>query len=321
MNSGNLQQQDLDAALARAESVFGQGQFEQSATLYMQVLGLLEHIHGPMSPELAYTLQRLGDSFHALNRFRDSLPIYQRLLSIGHQILGSSHPDMLNLMVKIARTQESIGSYQESRRTYDSAISAMEAALGPNHEMVQRTRESYEGLLARIEENKRAAQAWRESTPSPQGLPPDSNYVPVPGQALGQMPGQVPAQPTQIPAPIEPQVSVSFGTVAPANNSGQPWAPPVSTGAPTNPLPVASSSPLPSFPPRPDEPQPWGPPGQQAGSVPDNFVPGMPAPVQQVPGSAQSPNLLLNPPGNPAQMPNAAGIIPNSQSGITSGNP
>lgn len=175
---------NIDAAFSNAESLFAQRRFQEALGIYQNVLSALETRYGPAHPELAYPLQRLGDCFHALSQYRDALPLYQRLLSIGEKILGRSHPDMVNLLIKIARTQEMIGSFQESRKSYETALSLIEGAAGVNHPLYKSTMSAYELILARIDENKKAAVAWRENSRSG----PQSAVSPVSGGGSEQIP-------------------------------------------------------------------------------------------------------------------------------------
>ncbi|MBX3074189.1 hypothetical protein KF728_28885 [Candidatus Obscuribacterales bacterium] len=306
MNQTESQQQgtDLRLMLAQADALCMEGRFEEAASIYQYLVGMTEGRLGPNHPDTVLVVQRLADALYQMNAFRDCLPLYERLCQIARGMLGDSDPDVINLMFKIARTQELVGSFVEARSTYEFAIATAKQHLPPNHQLGMQLQGRYEVLLERMEENKRAAQAWKENTvnspvikvPEPVGvlekappppLPPMPNYPGMPGSAPVELP------PSMVPPSMAPP-------------PGMPAAPPMSMQS-TSMTSGMQNMPPGAPPSMPTDMQgsPMAPPSMSPGA-PSMFPPSMP----QAPAMPSMPSMTGAPQVPGLQQPAKAALPP-----------
>lgn len=218
--------------LAQADALCMEKRFEDAASIYQHLVGMAEGRLGPNHPDTVLVVQRLADALYQMNAFRDCLPLYERLCQMARGMLGDADPDVINLIFKVGRTQELIGSYVESRATYEFALANARKHLPPNHELSGQIQGRYEILLERIEENKKAAQNWKENTrnnpvinvPQPSG--PVEKAPPPPLPAMPNYPGmpQVASAP-ELPPSMIPASMPSAPPVAAMTAPSMPPAP------------------------------------------------------------------------------------------------
>lgn len=301
MNQTESQQQgtDLRLMLAQADALCLERRFEEAATIYQQLVTMAEVRLGPNHPDAILVLQRLADSLYAMNLFRDCLPLYERLCSVARGMLGDSDPDVINLMFKVAKTQELVGSFSEAQATYQFAINISSANLPPGHELTTQLKERYKLLLDQMEENKRAAQNWKENTVTNPVITmgPDGKPIPPPSMApMQQSPPPLMQMPSlqQIP-PVQGVSQSMIGQLPPHLASG-PNPAPFNPGQPDGNSPGMPSSPFGAEPVHPagspfaDHP-PGSPFGDQSFGAPPAVSQSAPPPVMASPqGSSPQSN-------------------------------
>ncbi len=184
MNQTESQQQgtDLRLLLAQADSLVSENRFEEAAEIYQKLVSMAESRLGSDHADTVFVLQRLADCLFSLNLFRDCLPLYERLCVSARNTLGDSDPEVVSLIIKVAKSQELIGSFQDAKATYDFALMTAQRNLPAGHSLVAEIQERQQKLLESMQENQRAAQAWKSGTANPVETPPvqtpQSNRIP-----------------------------------------------------------------------------------------------------------------------------------------------
>jgi hypothetical protein len=88
---------------------------------------------GPMSPQLAETLTRLGDLHFIAEEFANAEDCYWRALSIRQKVLGEAHLDTAATLINLAELYEMQDRYAEAERFYQWAASTKKQAMLKSH--------------------------------------------------------------------------------------------------------------------------------------------------------------------------------------------
>jgi tetratricopeptide (TPR) repeat protein len=131
---------DPQAALAearrldtQAEQLQSQGRFAEAVPPAEQCLSIREKELGPMHPEVAASLFRLGDLRWALSEYATALPLLLRALQIREKVFGPSHPDVAAVLNDLAVVYKATGEYGKALPLYLRAVQIREKALGTMH--------------------------------------------------------------------------------------------------------------------------------------------------------------------------------------------
>ena len=117
----------------RAEQLQEQGKFAEAIPLAEQSLSLRENELGPMHPDVAASLNSLGDLRGLLSEFAKAVPLLTRALSIREHALGASHPDVATSLNSLANIYTASGEYGKALPLFVRALAIREKALGPMH--------------------------------------------------------------------------------------------------------------------------------------------------------------------------------------------
>jgi CHAT domain-containing protein/Tfp pilus assembly protein PilF len=121
------------------EELQKQGKFAEAVPLAEHSLSLREKELGPMHPDVAASLNRLGDLHDSLGEPGKALPLVTRALSIRENALGRSHPDVAASLNSLANVHVSRGEYATAIPLFDRALAIREKALGSMHPKVAET--------------------------------------------------------------------------------------------------------------------------------------------------------------------------------------
>ena len=72
----------------------GQGRYAEAESLYKQSLVIFEKALGPEHPDVAQSLNNLGELYRAQGKYSKAEPLYKRSLAIWEKALGPEHPNM-----------------------------------------------------------------------------------------------------------------------------------------------------------------------------------------------------------------------------------
>jgi len=117
----------------RVEQLQAQGKFAEAVPLAEQSLSLRENQLGPMHPDVAASLNRLGDLHGLLSQHAKAVPLLTRALSIREHALGAWHPDVATSLNSLASIYTASGEYGKALALFVRALAIREKALGPMH--------------------------------------------------------------------------------------------------------------------------------------------------------------------------------------------
>ena len=112
---------------------FAQGQFPQAEPLLRRALSIREQALGPTHPDVATTLDHLGDLHRQQGQYAEAEPLLRRALSIREQALGPTHPDVATTLDRLGNLHREQDQYAEAEPLLRRALSIREQALGPTH--------------------------------------------------------------------------------------------------------------------------------------------------------------------------------------------
>ena len=131
---------EQEAAVTRAARLhqeaaefYERGSYLQAATLAEEAVKIREHLLGPTHPDVAATLNILGQSLHQLAQIPQARAVHERALRIREQAYGGAHPSVAESLTNLARVLTSSGDFSGARRLLERALQIREARLGQNH--------------------------------------------------------------------------------------------------------------------------------------------------------------------------------------------
>ncbi len=122
------QKQVADAAFFLGRSLYGQGQYRESAQAYERCLQL-RHDDPVVLNNVAMSLADAGD-------YAGAEPLYRRALAIDEKAQGPDHPYLAANLNNLAVLLEDKGDYVGAEPLYRRALTINEKALGPDHPYV-----------------------------------------------------------------------------------------------------------------------------------------------------------------------------------------
>jgi tetratricopeptide (TPR) repeat protein len=114
-----------------------------------RALAIREKALGPDHPDVASSLNNLGNVYLRQGHYAESEPLHMRALAIREKALGPDHPDVAYCLNGLALTFRDQGRYQEAEGLLSQALSTREAALGSDHPLTKSTREALDTLRSR----------------------------------------------------------------------------------------------------------------------------------------------------------------------------
>ncbi len=132
-NESTSDQPDLKAMIERAEKLRTEGKFGPAATIWQQILLIVEKLHGPEHPDVAISLSNLAFVLTTQGQYAAAEPLYRRSLVILEKALGPDHPELAQRLNNLAFILEEQGRYGAAEPLYRRSLAINEKALGPDH--------------------------------------------------------------------------------------------------------------------------------------------------------------------------------------------
>lgn len=101
--------------------------------LTSQFEGYLSHLKATDSPELADSLERLGELYYKQGRYLEAEPLLQKVLTLRQQLLGSNHSDVATSLNNLAELYRLQGRYSEAEPLYLRSLEIMKRQLDAGH--------------------------------------------------------------------------------------------------------------------------------------------------------------------------------------------
>jgi CHAT domain-containing protein len=135
-----VEQAPADSRLVEAKELYEEGRrlreagkYAEAVPLVERALELREAALGGTHPEVAASLNLLGDVHQLRGSHAQAEPLYERALAIREAALGKDHPDVAQSLNSLANLYREQGLYARAEPLYERALAIREAALGKNH--------------------------------------------------------------------------------------------------------------------------------------------------------------------------------------------
>ncbi|MFL5349900.1 MAG: tetratricopeptide repeat protein [Hyalangium sp.] len=162
--------QEAQKAYDEAKRLDAAGKYAEAVVQGEQALALREAALGGTHPDVAASLDLLGQVYrHQGDRAR-AKPLIQRGLTMRETALGKNHPDVATSLNNLGVLYKDQGLYEQAEPLYQRSLAIREAALGKNHPDVAISLNSLavlymdQGLYERAEPLFQRALAIREES-------------------------------------------------------------------------------------------------------------------------------------------------------------
>lgn len=125
-----------DQLSAEAIKLYSSGQYAAAIPLAQQALSLREQFFGPSHPDVATSLNVLGELYRGVGSYPQGESFTQRALALREQIFGPTHPDVAMSLNNLGGFHEIQGRYSQAKPFYQRALAIFEQTLGPTHPRV-----------------------------------------------------------------------------------------------------------------------------------------------------------------------------------------
>jgi serine/threonine-protein kinase len=149
---------------------------EEAEALHRRALAIRERILEPDHPDIAESLNNLGNALLLRREFAEARTVFERALPIREKALGADHVFTATTVFNIGAAIQGSGGGEAARPWLERAHSVFEARLGPEHVMLAyplmalADLDARRGDLARAEAGLRRAVGLREKR-LPEGHP------------------------------------------------------------------------------------------------------------------------------------------------------
>jgi class 3 adenylate cyclase/tetratricopeptide (TPR) repeat protein len=116
-----------------ARYLIERGRYSEAQSLAKDALALDELTLGTAHPEVARSLNNLGNAHFYQGRYADAQPLHERALAIRERALGPNDPLVAISLNNIANLYMYLGRYAEAEPLHERAIAIRAQALGPDH--------------------------------------------------------------------------------------------------------------------------------------------------------------------------------------------
>ncbi|WP_164928965.1 CHAT domain-containing tetratricopeptide repeat protein [Gloeobacter violaceus] len=123
----------------RSLQLWQQGDYAQALEPAEQAMAVRERLLGPENPDVAASLNHLGNLLADRGDYGRSELLYERALAIRQKVFGSKHPSVAASLNNLAALQAKQGRYREAEPLYERALAIREQVFGPEHPEVAKT--------------------------------------------------------------------------------------------------------------------------------------------------------------------------------------
>ena len=144
-------------------------------------MAIREAVLGANHPDVAVSLNNIGQLYVAQARYADAEPLLKRSLTLLEKALGPDHPDVAVSLDNLAGIYQAEGRYADAEPLYRRALTIKEKALGPDHPNVAETRNNLAGLYQAQARYPQAESLYKQSLAiNEQALGPDHPHAVLP---------------------------------------------------------------------------------------------------------------------------------------------
>lgn len=116
----------------RIKNLVHEGKYEEASRLAQIALKRQENQLGPEAPEVAASLQRLGNLEMHQQHLLKAIPLYQRALQIREKVLGPNDPKTADTLAGLGRAYTEMGVYDKALPLLERSLAIREKVVGPD---------------------------------------------------------------------------------------------------------------------------------------------------------------------------------------------
>jgi serine/threonine-protein kinase len=125
------------------------GLYDRAAELFASALERRLELWGEEHPEVAASLDQLGQARFHQGRYRESAELVARALEIRRRTLGEEHPDTSESLNNLAALRFSLGDLEGAEELFRRNLEVRERLLGPEHDGVAAALDNLATVLQR----------------------------------------------------------------------------------------------------------------------------------------------------------------------------
>ena len=95
------------------EELYCAGNYDRAMTVAKKALSVAEQNTGPDHPNVAESLNNLGELYNTKGDYAQAEPLIKRSLTIREKALGSNHPDVAESLHSLAELYQTQGHYAQ----------------------------------------------------------------------------------------------------------------------------------------------------------------------------------------------------------------
>ncbi len=133
------------------------GLYDEARPLLAEALAVRERLHGPVHPEVADTLVRLGAVAH-LSGKGEAAPFFNRALAIREELLGQEHPGVADVLNNLGAAHAAKGRFDEAEAALRRSLAIQEKLWGGRDPRVAKALHNLGGIAyyrGRVDEAER----------------------------------------------------------------------------------------------------------------------------------------------------------------------
>ncbi len=131
--------QEARRLLADSVSLRRAGKYDQAIPPGERAIEIRESVLGSEHPDVAASLNNLGEVFRMKGDYTRTEQLYKRALEIREKALGPEHPDAVSSLNNLAILHYLRGKFDQAEQLYKRALEIREKVLGPEHRDVATT--------------------------------------------------------------------------------------------------------------------------------------------------------------------------------------
>ncbi|MEM1203719.1 MAG: serine/threonine-protein kinase [Acidobacteriota bacterium] len=139
------------------------GFYDRGAELLSQALEIRRRNLEGRHPDVASSLDHLGEARFHQNRVQEALELVAKALEIRRLQLGDEHPDTSESLDNLAAIRFALGDYRGAETLFRHNLELRERHLGPRHEDVAATLDNLAIVMQRLAAPEEAEALWRRA--------------------------------------------------------------------------------------------------------------------------------------------------------------
>ena len=102
--------------IVKSGTLYQQGQYSEAAEAAEEALKVAEKTFEPDHPDVALSLNILGELYYVQGKYAEAEPLYKRSLTIWEKSLGPNHPKVATVCENMARCYKKLGKVDEAEK-------------------------------------------------------------------------------------------------------------------------------------------------------------------------------------------------------------